>query len=175
MNRLRPLIEKCLSFPLAAKLLLFANVGALLFALTMEFGFGVRPCILCLLQRIPYASVAVLSALALVWKPYKRQTTLLLGLCAVVYVAGMGLAAFHTGVERHWWKGTTSCSAQPIKKGASVEEMREALLKMDEPRCDVISWSIFGLSMANFNVAGSLALALFVAAAAARHNRARNM
>jgi disulfide bond formation protein DsbB len=173
MNQLHALIEKSLSLPVAAKLLLFFNIGALLFALTMQFGFGVRPCILCLLQRIPYASVAVLSAITLAWKPFKRQTTVLLGLCAVIYLAGMGLAAFHTGVERHWWEGTTRCTAQPIKEGASVEEMREALLKMDEPRCDVISWSIFGLSMANFNVAGSLVLALFAAAVAARHNRTR--
>jgi disulfide bond formation protein DsbB len=162
-----PLIEKILSLPLAAKLLFCANVGSLLFALTMQFGFGVLPCVLCLWQRVPYGSAAVLSLMALLWKPYGRQTIVILGLCVVAYLTGMGLAIFHTGVELHWWLGTSGCAVQPLH-GASPEDLRQALLQTIAPRCDEISWTIFGFSMANLNIAASLALAFFSAAVAAK-------
>jgi disulfide bond formation protein DsbB len=167
---MRLLIEKCLSFPLAAKLLLLAGAGALLFALAMQFGLGIRPCILCLWERVPYGLTAALSLLALAEKLSRRQISLVLGLCATVYLASAGLAVFHTGVEQHWWRGTPSCAAQPLQ-GASIEEQRKALLQMEEPRCDEIPWAIFGLSMANLNIPASLALAFFAAAAAFRQLR----
>lgn len=163
---MHPLIEKILSMPLAAKILLAVNLGALLFALTMQFGFGIKPCVLCLWQRLPYGSVAVVSLLAFMWKPYRRQTGVLLGLCAALYLAGMGLAFFHTGVERHWWAGTSGCAIQPLQ-GVTPDDLRQALLQTVSPRCDEIPWTIFGLSMANLNIAMSLALAFFAAAAAA--------
>ena len=159
------LIEKCLSFPLVAKLLFLINIGALLFALLMEYGFDVRPCILCLWQRIPYAAAAALSLIALVWTPYRRQTAILLALCSLLYLTGSGIAVYHSGVERHWWEGTPSCAAEELQ-GASPEELRKALLALEEPRCDEITWSIIGLSLTNLNVCAFLGLALFAGMAA---------
>ncbi|MDD4617501.1 MAG: disulfide bond formation protein B [Alphaproteobacteria bacterium] len=171
MSRVLSLIEKVLAFPLAAKLLVLFNIGALLFALTMEYGFGARPCILCLWQRVPYASVAALSVLALLWKPYGRKTMGILSLCAFIYFAGSGVAFFHTGVERHWWKGTDSCEAAQDLKGLSAEEIRQALLAIEEPRCDVIPWTLFGLSMANYNVMALFGLSMGTALVAVRLRR----
>jgi len=167
-----PFIEKCLSFPLVAKLLFFINIGALLFALLMEYGFDVRPCILCIWQRIPYAAAAALSLIALVWTPYRRQTILLLTLCSILYLTGAGIAAYHSGVERHWWEGTPSCAAEELK-GASPEELRKALLAVEEPRCDEITWSILGLSLTNLNIIAFLGLTAFSALAAARQAQSK--
>ena len=158
------LIDKTLTMPLFARLLLFLNIGALAFAFTMQFGFGVEPCILCLWQRVPYGLAAFLSLLALTWKPYHRQTTFLLALCVIAYLAGMGLAIFHTGVELHWWTGTAGCAVQPLN-GTSPEELRQSLLQRVTPRCDQISWTLFGFSMTNYNIAMSLALAFLTAVA----------
>lgn len=153
--------------PLATKLLVAANAGALLFALIMQFGFGLEPCVLCLWQRIPYIAAGLLALLAWLWRPYRRQTVFLLGLCVIAYLTGLGLAVFHSGVELHWWLGTAGCAVQPLT-GASPADLREALLHMGMPHCDQIAWTIFGLSMANLNIGLSLALALFAAAAAAQ-------
>ena len=161
------LVEKILSLPLAAKLLFAVSLGSLFFAFVMEYGFGLQPCILCLLQRAPYVGTAVLSLAAWVWTPYRRQSVVLLGLCAAVSLAGMGLAVFHSGVELHWWTGTSGCAVEPLL-GTSADEMREALLRTVAPRCDQISWTFLGLSMTNYNVGFSLALAFFAAAAAAK-------
>lgn len=167
---MRSLIEKCLSMPLVAKLLLVGNIGSLLFALLLQHAFDIPPCILCLWQRIPYAAVAVLSVIILLWKPYGRQTIVLLGLCAFIYLGGAGIAMFHTGVERHWWKSIESCDSTEIK-GGSIEELRQALLATNDVPCDEIPWEIFGLSLANLNVLGSLGLAFFVGMAAFRRAR----
>jgi disulfide bond formation protein DsbB len=168
---MHPLIEKSLSLPTAAKLLFLASVGALLFAMTLQFGFGIRPCILCLWERIPYCFAALLTLFVLAWRPFGKQSAVLLSLCAALYLAGAGTAIFHTGVEQHWWQGTDSCTAQPLK-GTSPEEIRLALLQTEEPHCDKIPWSVFGLSITNLNVAFSLALAFFSAAVILR--RAKN-
>jgi len=155
---------------MAAKLLLVASVGSLVFALIMQWGFNVPPCDLCYWQRAPYGVAAVLASLALVWNPYRLNTTLLLGLCSLVFIVSTGLAILHTGVERHWWESPTTCTAESLQ-GASIEEMRLALLETESPPCDEIPWAIFGLSMANLNIAGSLVLALFAAMAVVKHKR----
>ena len=84
--------------PRAAWIILAAAVGALGFALVMQFGFGVKPCLLCLWQRVPFVVTGLLALTALVWKPYDRRTQVILFLIAAVFVVGTGLAIFHTGV-----------------------------------------------------------------------------
>jgi len=153
--------------PWSARLLVAVSLGSLLFALAMQFGFGIHPCVLCLWQRLPYGVVAILALLAWAWKPYRPQTAFLLGLCSFCFLIGMGLAVFHSGVERHWWLGTSGCAIQPLQ-GASVDDLREALLHTVTARCDEIVWTIFGLSMANLNIVWSLASAFFAAASAAK-------
>jgi len=162
-----PFAEKTLSLPLVAKLLLAVNLGALLFALLMQFGLDLQPCVLCLWQRVPFSAAAFLTLLIWAWKPYRHQTVILLILCALTYLFGLGLAVFHSGVELHWWMGTSGCAVEPLQ-GATATDLREALLQKVAPRCDEITWSIFGLSMANLNIALSLALAFASAAAAAK-------
>jgi len=167
-----PLIEKALSMPFSAVLLLLSGVGSVGFALTMQWGFNVPPCDLCIWQRYPYGVVAAVSLLCLSWRPYRRQTVILLGLCAITYLVSTGFAIVHTGVERHWWESPLTCMG-PSLQGSSLEELRQALLQTKDVPCDEIPWAIFGLSMANLNVAGSLALAFFAAAAATTYSRDR--
>ena len=164
MNKL---IKKSMEMPSAAKLLLAANLGALLFALLMQYGFDLHPCLLCLWQRVPYACAAAFSLLALIGKPCPRRIVGLLALCALVYLAGMGLAVFHTGVEQHWWLGTSGCAVEPLK-GSAPDALRESLLQTVTPRCDQITWTILGLSMTNLNIVLSLVLAFFATAVAAK-------
>jgi disulfide bond formation protein DsbB len=150
--------------PKAARLIVIASVIALLFAFTMQYGFGLQPCVLCLWQRVPFGAALVLAGLACL-KPLYPYARALLGFCALAFLAGTGLAVFHTGVELHWWLGTSGCALTPLN-GNGVEDLRTQLLHMAVARCDQISWTFLGLSMANYNVVWSLALALFALLAA---------
>ncbi len=78
----------------------------------------------------------------------------------MAFLVGAGLAAFHVGVEQHWWAGTAECGAN-FGPAGSVEELRRRLLAQAVVRCDEVAWSLFGISMAGYNFLLSLALAVF--------------
>jgi len=147
-----------LAMPRSAYGIAAASIGALLFAFTLQFGFGVLPCQLCLWQRVPFSAAAALALMALYTRPYGKHTQALLGSCAVLFLANAGIAVFHSGVERHWWEWHSACTGLSLT-GDSLEAMREKLLAAPVTRCDEITWSLFGLSMANWNIPFSLMLA----------------
>ena len=129
-------------------------------ALVAQFGFGLHPCVLCLYQRGPYALAAVLAFLALRPAVSPRGQGLLLALCALAFIINSGIASYHVGVEQHWWHGTASCTpTAPVP--ATAEEMMASLSAPPPARCDEVSWALFGISMAGFNVPASLVLAAF--------------
>src|SRR5665213_636179 len=127
--------------------------GALLF----QYVGGLAPCELCLLERWPYyigMPLAVLVILA------GGQRNLLIGGSALVmllFLAGSGLAFYHVGVEQHWFAGPTACTGGST--GAkSLEDLRAQLMATQPVRCDEPQWTLFGVSLAGFNLLASLVL-----------------
>lgn len=135
------------------------SLAALVAALIAEYSFGLKPCILCLYQRVPYGVGFVLGGLAVLPMMPPRFRRGLVGLAGLGFLTGMGIAAFHVGVEQHWWAGTSSCSSNGL--GAlSIAEMQAALSAPAVVPCDTPQWDLFGITMAGYNVVGSLGLAL---------------
>lgn len=125
---------------------------------------GYAPCKLCLWQRWPHAAAVALGLLAWAGPAWSRPLALM-GALAALATAGIG--AFHAGVEQGWWQGPTSCSGGDI--GAmSADELLDSIMAAPLVRCDEIAWSFLGLSMAAWNAAISLGLALVWLAAARR-------
>jgi len=151
----------------APQCLALANLGALASALTAQYAFGLLPCILCLYQRVPFTLVALLSLGALCFpdaSPRLRRN--LLALCALALVVNSGIASFHVGVEHHWWAGTDECRGEGNTLPASSTDLLAAMSKPAVVRCDEPQWALFGITMAGYNVAYSLALAFFAGWAA---------
>ncbi len=146
----------------AVGLVLAASIVVLGTALLSQYVGGLRPCVLCLYQRVPYVLTIILSGLALAaflaGRPQPTVARWALAACAAVFLAGAGIAAYHVGVEQGWWAGTASCSG-PDLNTMTIEELREHLLAAPIVRCDEVAWSLFGISMAGYNVLTSLALA----------------
>lgn len=144
-------------------LMLIAAAGS--FALLLgAWGFqyigGLAPCHLCLLQRYPHAVAAALGVLVLVgvtWRPVA-----LLGALAAMTTAGIGV--YHVGVEQKLWQGPTSCTGFDISQ-MSPDQLMNAINAAPLVRCDEIAWSMFGISMAGYNVILSVILALIWIAA----------
>ncbi len=133
------------------------SVAALANAYTAEYVFGLEPCILCLYQRIPYAIAGVLGGAAL-FRPSLRFRAV--AVAGVVFLAGAALAFYHVGVEQHWWVSAASCGAGGGDGPATVDELRRLLMQAKPVKaCDQVDWTLFGLSMATYNVGLSLALA----------------
>ena len=136
--------------------ILAASLGALGTAYVAEIVFGLEPCILCLYQRVPYAVTGGLALLALSTRPGSVQAASV-GICGVVFAAGAAIAFYHVGVEQNWW-ASAACGGE-LATGISLADM-QALLSRPQPKaCDAVDWTLFGLSMATYNAAASLALA----------------
>ena len=154
-----------------AALILGASVAALAGAFFAQYVMGLEPCPLCLYQRFPYAATLVLGALALASKG--RWPLLAIALAGAVFAGEAALAFYHVGVERHWWAGLDACAQAGATPG-TVDELRTLLLEEPPPPpCDQVPWSLFGLSMAGYNMlyAGVMA-AISLAGPAALHRKA---
>lgn len=132
------------------------SIGALAFALFTQYVGGLEPCILCKYQRIPYFSVILFAGLGFAYQ--RADHVGIARLIGFVFLAGASLAFYHVGVEQHWWVAATSCSGTGSTP-TSFSEFQKLLDTKMPKRCDQIDWTLFGLSMTVYNVAGSLALA----------------
>ena len=115
---------------------------------------GYAPCPMCIWQRYPHVAAIAIGVLAL-WLPGRILPAL--GALAATTTGGIGV--FHTGVERGWWDGPSTCSSQPIG-GLSAEELLDQIMNAPLVRCDEGAWELAGLSMASWNALLSLGLAV---------------
>lgn len=133
---------------------------ALTGALIAQHFFGLRPCTLCHYQRVPHAALVLVGGLGGVLPLGATTRRRLLAAGCLIALVGLGLAGWHVGVEQHWWAGTESCRAGATQ-AASLAELRAQLAAgPPRPACDEITWSLFGVTMAGYNVLVFSALAL---------------
>ncbi len=147
----------------AALLLALASAAALLAVLALQYLGGLPPCPLCVWQRWPWVGVALLGLLGWRWQPRP-----LLGVIALLLLTGAGIGAYHVGIEQGWWALPAGCAAGA--EATSVEDLKR-LLAEAPPACDQVSFALLGLTLAGWNVVGSLALAAYAAAAALGRGR----
>lgn len=130
------------------------SAALLLAAFAFQHIGGMAPCALCLWQRWPHAVAVGLGAIALV---FGGRALIWLGALATLTTAGIGI--YHTGVERAWWEGPSTCSAADI--GAlSADELFDQIMTAPLVRCDEVPWELLGLSMASWNAVVALLLAV---------------
>ncbi len=152
MNTSRPV-----NWPFAIPLAIFIlSLGALANAYTAQYVFGLEPCILCLWQRVPFVVAGVLGIMGMRARP-GSGLALIVALSGAVFLSGAGIAAYHVGVERHWW--VSGCTGQ-LALDVGIQDFKARLLQKPPKPCDQDIWTVFGLSMATYNVAFSLALAI---------------
>lgn len=130
------------------------SAGLLAGAFAFQYLGGLAPCQLCLWQRWPHAAAILIGLVVLAtgWRGLAWA-----GALAALATAGIG--GFHFGVEQLWWEGLATCTAGSIA-GISTADLLNPAADVAAPvRCDAIAWSLFGISMAGWNVILSLGLA----------------
>jgi disulfide bond formation protein DsbB len=143
---------------------LFASAAVLGSALLSQYWGGLAPCELCLLQRWPWAAAIVISLIAIIAgnRGVLPWVALLL---AAVFAVGSALAFYHVGVEKHWFAGPNACTGTATAAD-TVEALKARILGQMPVRCDEPAWSLWGISLAGWNllaslVMGSLSFAVF--------------
>lgn len=147
-----------LGFAIAA--LAALSVGG---ALAIEHIGGVRPCPLCLDQRIAYYAAVPLAILAALL-PQRRWmwARLIFAALALGFAVNAGLGVYHAGIEWGWWPGPEACSGvAPI--AATPGALLDSLANSRVVRCDEAALRIFGLSLAGYSALLSLLLMAFAA------------
>ncbi len=145
---------------LVPALIVAVSLGALATALASQYWGGLQPCVLCFYQRYAYLGAIAFGLLGLIAGPRTGTRRAAVALAGLAFLTGAAIAAFHVGVEQQWWRGTTGCHAPAFDPNASIAELREQLLGTGFVPCDQVQWSLFGISMAGYNVVASLGLAL---------------
>lgn len=152
---------------------LMFSLAALAAVFIAQYGFGLRPCELCLTQRVPYFVVTALALAALGLKLQGKAIRIVLALCALAFAIDAGIALYHVGVEQHWWAGPQACTAG-AGTVTSVEDLMAALQKpIDVPQCDKPAWLLAGISMAGYNLLACVIMSVFCALSARRGGGAR--
>ncbi len=108
------------------------------------------------MQRWPWGAAIVIAMIAIMVgnRPALPWVSLLL---AVVFAVGGALAFYHVGVEQHWFAGPSACSGAATAAD-TVEALKAQILRQQPVRCDEVAWSLWGISLAGWNLLASLVM-----------------
>ncbi len=145
-------------------IILSASVLFLGVALISQYIGGHHPCTLCIAQRTSYVVSGIVAGAALViGRDPERQVerAMLLGVCGLAFLYGSTTALKHVGVELLWWPGEVLCAGSMKEFGLEGAPMAvNPLFNVPEVTCAQGTWSLFGLSMATYNMMANLGLML---------------
>ncbi len=155
---------------------LVVSLGMLAAAWSFQLFGHLMPCHLCLKQREVYWLAATVSAVATIWMLVRRSARpprAFFFILTVIFAGSCVLAAYHAGVEWHWWRGPEGCTASP--GGVDTSQMAAFLSgakTASGQMCDQAAWTMWGLSMAGYNALISFALAAVALTVAVRSKHA---
>lgn len=137
----------------------FVGLAILITAYCMEYFLGVMPCQMCLYERNIFMLVAGFSFLSFFLIP-ARYHSLALIILGFIFMGGALFAGYHVAIQQHWVSLPDFCAAGDFGDLDSVDSLREQLLKTPLVRCDQVTWSLLGLSLAAYNALLSFILAI---------------
>jgi disulfide bond formation protein DsbB len=145
---------------IAATLVLLLAAATIGGALTFQW-LGYQPCELCYRERWPYYAALVLAPLAALaarrgGAGLARGALLII---ALLFAGDAALSIYHSGVEWKIFAGPSDCSG-PLTQARSMQDFLQQLQTVKVVRCDEPGLRVLGLTLANWNVVVSAALAL---------------
>ena len=158
-----------------AWLIALGALAIILTALASQHFGGLKPCVLCLQQRLPYYGGVPLALIA-AWVAH-RQPTIARGLflpLMVIFTLSAGLGGYHAGVEYGWWAGPQSCGIGGDGAPENTQQLLQLLKTSPLVRCEETTFTLFGISMAGYNFIASLGLAGLALFGLSRTNNSDN-
>lgn len=131
--------------------LILASVAALSGAYIAQYYFGMEPCQLCYWQRKPFFVIIVLAILFLTIPYLKKHQRLGINLLIILLLINAGIAFYHSGVERKYFEGLTSCSSVSMAP-TNIVDLEKMLMATKAIPCDQPQFIFLDLSMAEWNL-----------------------
>ncbi len=167
-----PKFLKTLSSQNLLRLLTILSLCVLGAAYVLKHFYDVQPCQMCLYEQKVFMGTAgvALASLLFLSPRWQYYAILLLGF---IFFGGACLAAYHVAIQHHWVSLPAFCSTHDFSAFTSLEALKEEMLSTPFVRCDQVTWSLFGLSLAAYNAILSLVLALLCGKWACSHRTHR--
>ena len=134
--------------------ILFFNIFVLLAAYFIEYGLGHQPCNLCLIERVPHIFSIIIILIYLFFQKFEKISLIILSL---VFFSAALIAFYHFGIEQGFFKESFVCDSNILSEDLSKETLLNDLKRMPVS-CKNVTFKIFGLSLATFNIFISLIL-----------------
>jgi disulfide bond formation protein DsbB len=135
-------------------LILLFSVFSLIAAYFIQYVLKHQPCNLCLIERIPYFSSIIIISIFLFTKKFEKLSLIILSL---IFFSATLIASYHYGIEQGFFKESLVCDLSDEIKNLSKEALLNQLKTMPVS-CKNVTFKIFGLSLATFNIFISLIL-----------------
>ena len=136
------------------KLVLVFSIFAILTAYFIQYVLGYQPCNLCLIERMPYIFSIIIISICLFTEKFEKITLIILSL---TFFAAALLSFYHFGIEQGFIKESLVCDLNSPNNELSKEALLNQLKEMPMS-CKDVTFKVFGLSLATFNIFISLIL-----------------
>ena len=129
-------------------LIITFSIFAVLAAYFIQYVLGHNPCNLCLIERIPYIFSIIIIGICLLTKKFEKITLIILSL---TFFGAALLSFYHFGIEQGFIEESLVCDLNSLGNELSREALLNQLKKMPIS-CKDVTFKIFGLSLATFNI-----------------------
>ena len=129
-------------------LILLFSVFALIAAYFIQYVLKHQPCNLCLIERIPYIFSIIVISTCLFTKKFEKLSLIVLSL---IFFSATLIAFYHFGIEQGFIKESLVCDLNNESSNLSKEALLNELNTLPVS-CKDVTFKIFGLSLATFNI-----------------------
>ncbi|MFT6106766.1 MAG: disulfide bond formation protein DsbB [Rickettsiales bacterium] len=154
-------------------ILLTTSICALIGAYVSQYYFEMQPCQLCFWQRKPFFAIIIISTSFLAMPFLKKYQNIAVKIAILCLLINVGIAFYHSGVERKIFKGLDSCSSIS-KSPNNIDDLYTMLIKTKAVPCDQSQFTFLHLSMAEWNFLYCLILMIGISIIMQRKTPTRN-
>ena len=137
-------------------LIMLFSIFAITSAYFIQYVLGHQPCNLCLLERVPYIFSIMIILVCLFFKKFEKVS---LSVLSLIFFSATLIAFYHFGIEQGFIKESLVCDLDSDNNNSSKEALLKQLKEMPVS-CKNVTFKIFGLSLATFNILISLVLGI---------------
>jgi len=135
-------------------LILLFSIFSLLAAYFIQYVLKHQPCNLCLIERVPYIISIIVISISLLLKKFKKISLIILSL---IFFSAALIAFYHFSIEQGFIEESLVCNlnneSNDLSKKAILNQLKEMPVS-----CKDVTFKLFGLSLATFNIFVSLIL-----------------
>ena len=103
---------------------------------------------MCLIERIPYIFSIIIISICLLTQKFEKVSLIILSL---IFFSATLISFYHFGIEQGFIKESLVCDLNNESNNLSKEALLSQLKEMPVS-CKDVTFKIFGLSLATFNI-----------------------